>query len=406
MAKFTYVAKDGEAHTVKGDMQAHDKKQALDTLRAKGFLVLKLEKSKAAGGLFSSFKLTRGVKVSLDELVVITRQMATMIESGITVVSMLDILAEQTDKADLRKTLRDIRDSVKTGASLSDALSRHMSLFSSLFVNMVRAGESSGTLDSVLERVATYMEKTNALQRKIKAALVYPIVVTAMAILITLVLILRVIPVIKDIYDGFGAKLPGPTQFLIDLSDWMRDYFWLLSCVVIIMFFVLRWYVTTDKGKFAVDNVKLKLPIFGPLIKKVAISRFTRTLSTLVKSGVPILTALEIVAKTSGNVVVEDSVNSVRESVQRGESIADPMEKSGIFPPLVSRMVAVGEKSGELEKMLTKISDFFDEQVDAAVSGLTSLIEPLIIAFLGLVIGGVVLCMFLPIFKISSIVNF
>jgi type IV pilus assembly protein PilC len=271
---------------------------------------------------------------------------------------------------------------------------------------MIRAGESSGMLDDVLERVATYLEKTSALQKKIKSAMIYPSVVTSMAIAITLVMILKVIPVFEDMFAGFGAALPAPTQFLINVSHFMQEFFWVFAILVTGLFFALKYYAGTDNGRKTIDGLQLNLPVFGPLLRKVAISKFTRTLSTLVKSGVPILTALEIVSRTSGNVVVEGAVKKVRESVQEGESIADPLEKSGIFPPLVTRMVDVGEKSGELENMLSKIADFYDEQVDTAVDGLTSLIEPLIIAFLGIVIGGIVLCMFLPVFKMSTLIQF
>ncbi len=406
MAKFNYTVKDREGRTIKGSLVAPDKKQAVDALRNSNYFVLKLEQVAERGALLSSFKLPGGGKINLDELVVFSRQMATMIGSGITVVNSLDILAEQTTNEKFKATLNEIRNAVNTGASLSDAMMKHSAVFSPLFVNMVKAGESSGTLDVILDRVASYMEKTNALQKKIKSALVYPAIVSLMAIGISLVMILKVIPVFKDMYKGFGAALPAPTQFLIDVSDFIRGNFLIFTGIVVVVAFIFRWYLNSEKGKLKVDGIKLKLPIFGPLLKKVAISKFTRTLSTLVKSGVPILAALEIVAKTSGNLVVESSVDRVKDRVREGENIAAPLEKSGIFPPMVTRMVAVGEKSGQLEKMLTKISDFFDEQVDSTVNALTSLIEPLIIAFLGLIIGGIVLCMFLPIFKISSIVQF
>jgi type IV pilus assembly protein PilC len=341
----------------------------------------------------------------MDELVVFFRQLATMIEAGIPVVSSFDILVDQTDNPTFKKILGDVRDSVNTGASLSDAMMKHSAVFSSLFVNMVKAGESSGTLDSILDRVAAYIEKTNALQKKINAALVYPAVVSGMAVIITLVLIIKVIPVFKDIFSGFGAKLPTPTQVLINISDFMRAYFWLAGIILGVIIYLVKLYAGTPKGNLVLDSTKLKAPLFGTLLRKVAISKFTRTLSTLVKSGVPILAALEIVAKTAGNMAVEIAINKVRDSVRDGESIAAPLERSGIFPSMVTRMISVGEKSGQLEKMLSKISDFYDSQVDTAVDGLTSMIEPIIIAFLGIVIGTIVMCMFLPIFQISTIVN-
>lgn len=405
MDKFTYTAKDKQGHTIKGDIEAADRDQASEALRAKGFLILKLEKAKA-GIRLDIFKGVKARKITMDDLVIFARQMATMTGAGITIVNSLDILADQTDNQNFKKTLGEIREAVNTGSSLSDAMARHTRVFSALFVNMVKSGESSGTLDVVLDRVASYLEKANSLRKKVQSAMVYPAVVTLMAVGITLVMILKVIPVFKDIYKGFGAKLPAPTEFLIAVSDAVRGYSLVVLAAVVVLVLAARWYIRSEKGRFFVDGMSLKLPVVGPLMRKVSISKFTRTLSTLVKSGVPILSALEIVAKTAENVVVEKAINRVRESVREGENIATPLEKSGIFPPMVTRMVSVGEKSGELEKMLVKISDFYDDQVDATVNALTSLIEPLIIAFLGIVIGGIVICMFLPIFKISSIVNF
>ena len=403
MPKFTYTAKDMNGRTLRGGVEAGDKKQALDVLRKKALLVLKLEAVGKGGGVFSLFTRT---KVSTDELVVFFRQLATMIEAGIPVLTSFDILIEQTPNPSLRQVLSDVRDSVNTGVSLSEAMMKHANIFSALFVNMVRAGESSGTLDVILDRIAVYTEKASALEKKIRSALIYPAVVSSMALLVTLVLIVKVIPVFKEIFIGFGAELPRPTQFIISVSDFIRAYALLMPIIIAVLIASFRWYLTTTKGRIMMDNLKLKMPVYGPLLRKVAISKFTRTLSTLVKSGVPILGALEIVAKTAGNVIVERSIERVRESVRDGESIAAPLERSGIFPLMVTRMVSVGEKSGQLEKMLSKISDFYDTQVDTSVDGLTSMIEPLIIAFLGIVIGGIVLCMFLPIFKISTIINF
>jgi len=270
---------------------------------------------------------------------------------------------------------------------------------------MFRAGESGGTLDVILDSLAVYLEKVSTLIKKVRSALIYPAVVTVMAILITLILLIRVIPVFKEIFDGFGAKLPTPTLLLINLSDFLRHNFFYGVLILIVLGFGFSRYIKTERGRFRFDRFKLRLPIFGILFRKVAISKFSRTLSTLVKSGVPILSSLEIVAKTSGNRVVELAVDEVRDSIREGESIAVPLSKCGVFPPMVVRMISVGEKTGELEKMLSKIADFYDEQVDIAVSGLTSLIEPLIIAFLGVVIGSIVIAMFMPIFKMGEIVT-
>ncbi len=405
MAKFEYTAKDKDGRTLKGELEAQEKKLALDVLRAKGLLILKLEAKKPGLSIFSSGVAPTRAKVKMDELVIFARQMATLTEAGITIVNSLDTMAEQTDNIGFKAALSDIRDSVNTGSSLSEAMSKYTRVFSEYFVNMVKAGESSGMLDSTLDRVALYLEKTSALQKKMQSAMIYPMVVTSMAIGITVLMIIKVIPVFKDMYASFGGTLPGPTQFLINLSDGLKKYFFLIIGACVGLSVLLKTYARTEVGKFNLDRLKLKLPIFGVLFKKVAVSKFTRTLSTLVKSGVPILYALEIVGKTAGNVVVEKAVSDVRKSVREGESIATPMKKSGIFPPIVTRMISVGEKSGQLETMLLKIADFYDEQVDIAVDGLTSMLEPLIIAFLGIVIGGIVICMFLPIFKLSTLIS-
>jgi len=407
MAKFRYLAKeDTGGRTLKGEIESPDKKYAIDVLRGKNLHILKLEEIAEKTSFFSSARLFSGRKIKKEELVIFARQMATMTSAGITAVSSLETLAEQADSIPFRKILNSVRDAVNGGASLSEAMSSYTDAFSDYFVNMIKAGESGGALEEVLERVASYLEKTNTLEKKIKSAMIYPAVVTSMAVAITLVMILKVIPVFKDMFSGFGAALPLPTQILINVSNIMLKYFWVFIIFLIAGGAALKTYALTPRGKFALDSMKLKLPVFGMLFKKVAVSKFTRTLATLVKSGVPILYALEIVAQTSGNLVVEKAIKKVKESVREGESIAEPLKKCGIFPPVVIRMVSVGEKSGKLELMLTKIADFSDEQVDIVVDGLTSLIEPLIIAFLGIVIGGIVICMFLPIFKISTIIQF
>ncbi len=402
MAFFKFIAKDAQGKSVKGDLEASSKQQALEVLRNRKLMVLKLNEAKQKSDVLA---MLQKKKVSMDDLVVFFRQLATMIDAGLPIVMSLDILMEQSENPQLRETLKDVRDSVNTGSNLSDAMMKHPKEFSNLFINMVRAGESSGTLDVILDRIATYIEKTTTLQKKIKSAMIYPAVVSGMALVITMVLILKVIPVFTSIYVDFGAKLPGPTQFLVSLSDFLRHYFWLIVVVTVGAIMSGRWYANTPGGRVLLDGYKLKLPVFGSLLTKVAISKFSRTLSTLVKSGVPILSALEIVAKTSGNLVIENAVNDVRDHVRDGETIASQLEMCGIFPSMVTRMVSVGEKSGQLEKMLSKISDFYDSQVDVAVDGLTSMIEPFIIAFLGVVVGGIVLCMFLPIFKISEVVS-
>ncbi|MFH1837003.1 MAG: type II secretion system F family protein [Candidatus Omnitrophota bacterium] len=402
MANFAYVVKNKEGNTVKGEVQALDKNHALEMLRGKDFLILKLEKKAEKGAFFSSMRTKTSGRIPLEELVIFSRQMATMIGAGITIVESLDTLIFQVENLKLKIVLKDVYSAVNTGSSFSEAMAKHSTIFTPYFVNMLKAGESSGMLEEVLDRVAMHFEKTNSLQKKMNSAMVYPAVVTVMALAITLVMIIKVIPVFEDMFSGLGAELPLPTQFLIKLSHWMQGNFLIMVIGVVGAVVGLRMYGNSEKGRYSIDRIKLRMPVFGALFSKVAISKFTRTLGTLIKSGVPILSALDIVAKTSGNNVIEKTVYKIKENIREGESIASPMEKSGVFSPLVTRMIAVGEKSGELETMLDKIADFYDEQVDATVDGLTSLIEPLVIAFLGIVIGGIVVCMFLPIFKMSS----
>jgi len=403
MPNFSYVAKDNAGKNIKGTLESANRKNVIDYLRKKELVIINIEEEKVKQKLFSP--MFGGKKVKLEDIVVFSRQLATMVDSGIPLVNAFDILGEQMEKPALQKILLKVRDDIQTGSSLSGSLARYPTVFSSLFVNMVKAGESSGMLDEILDRVATYLEKTDALKRKVRSALVYPAVITLMAVIITSVLLLKVVPVFEEIFSGFGAQLPLPTLILINVSNVLRTYFFLCLGVLILGGFLVARYLKTDKGKTAFDGLILRLPIIGQLMRKVAVSKFTRTFSTLTKSGVPILNSLEIVGKTAGNKVVEKAVEKVYTNIKEGEKISDPLAQSKVFPPMVVRMIAVGEETGELEKMLSKISDFYDEQVDAAISGLTSLIEPLIIAFLGILIGTIVMCMFLPIFRITTIIQ-
>ena len=403
MALFKYVAKDREGKTMTGVLEAADRNISLNKLREKDLIIVSMTETKES--VKRKKALFGGRSVKLDDIVVFSRQLATMVDAGIPLVNALDILGEQLENKTFSTVILSVRDAIETGSSLSDALSKHPKIFSTLFVNMVKAGESSGMLDEILDRLASYLEKTNNLQKKVRAALIYPSVITVMAIIITAILLIKVIPVFKEIFAGFGAALPMPTQILINISDFLRNYFFFIAGAIAAMIFLFFRYINTEKGRLRFDSFTLKVPIFGELLTKVAVSKFTRTLSTLVKSGVPILNSLEIVGKTSGNKLIERAVTQVHSSIKEGENIAEPLAKSGVFPPMVVRMVGVGEQTGELEKMLSKIADFYDAQVDAAVSGLTSLIEPLIIAFLGVIIGTIVICMFLPIFKISTIIT-
>lgn len=401
MPIFKYIAKDPAGKTITDSLEYSDKAVLVETLRNKGLIIVSITEVTKKGRLsgFSSFS-----RIRLEDIVIFSRQLATMVDSGIPLVQSMDILAEQNENISFKQIVEKVRDDIETGKSLSDAFAMHPAIFSQFYVNMVKAGESSGALDDILDRIAAYLEKTNSLQRKVKSSLVYPIVVVIMAFLITLLLLVKVIPTFKGIFAMLGGTLPMPTRVLIMVSDIVRAFFIYVFIGIGLAGFAVKRYVMTQKGRYNRDKLLLKMPVFGQLFRKVAIAKFARTLSTLVKSGVPILVSLSIVSKTSGNTVIEKAVENVRIGIKEGENIAEPLAKSGVFPPMVVRMISVGEKTGELEKMLTKIADFYEDQVEASVSALTSLIEPLIIAFLGIVIGGIVIAMFLPVFKLTEII--
>ena len=403
MPTFRYAAKERSGKPVNGVTEAQDQKTLVEALRKQDLIILSIrEESKKSRVSFGS---RWGGKIKLGEIVLFSRQMATMVDAGIPLVQALEIIGEQIESRSFRSIVMDVKKDVAAGLSFHEALAKHPRAFSTLFVNMVRAGETSGALDAIMERLALYIEKTDSLIRKVRSAMIYPAVVVVMALLITLVLMVKVVPVFKKIFEDFGSELPLPTQILVSVSDILVHNFLLWFVGGAVGLGVLLKLLRTDKGRVLYDRFLLNMPIFGVIMRKVAVSKFSRTLSTLVKSGVPILTALEIVAKTADNKVIESAVNKVRVSIREGENITAPMMRSRVFPRLVVRMISVGEQTGELEKMLTKIADFYDDQVDAAVAGITSLIEPLIIGFLGVVVGGIVICMFMPIFKISAIIK-
>lgn len=412
MPSFEYLVKDKTGKDLKGVQEADDSDALVKQLKTQGYLVIRVTEIKKTSSFLSVqagpvVKTQRGKsgKVKLDDLVVFARQMATLVAAGIPLIQSLDILASQVDKEQFRLVLRKMHTDVQSGKSLSEAMTSHQKIFSSLFIHMVRAGESSGRLEEILDRVAHYLEKSSALQKKVKSALMYPSVVSLMAFLITFFMLSFVIPKFATIFEGLNAKLPAPTQILINVSNYLAvNWWWVLGVIGGMVFFFMQ-VIRMPAGRFAWDSFTLKMPIFGPIIMKVAVSKFSRTLSTLVRSGVAILAALDIVSKTSGNARIEKVIVDLMGSVKRGETIAGPLDKSGIFPTMVVRMIAIGEETGELEAMLNKIADFYDAQVDAAVSGLTSLIEPLIIAFLGIVIGGIVIALFLPILTLTQAIK-
>lgn len=401
MQTFKYIVKNRDGKNIEGTAEAKDRDDLIIKLRAENYIIISIEpilKKQVTSTLFAK-------RIKLDDLVIFSRQLATMVEAGMPLVSVLDILVEQVENLSFKTVIKRLKDDIEGGLSLSQAMTRHPHIFSHLFINMVKAGEISGTLDIILNRVAIYFEKMASLQRKLKTAMIYPATIVVIAISVTIFLLIRVVPTFKGIFDMLGAELPLPTRLLIFVSDFVKHYFFYgVGCIFVFLIIVNR-IIKTSKGRFLFDKFILKLPIFGKIIKKVSIAEFARTLAILTRSGVPILVCLDIVGKTIGNKVVEKIVEDARGSIRDGKSIAEPLAKNSIFPPMVVRMISVGEKTGELEKMLSKIADFYDEQVDAAVSGLTSLIEPLIIVFLGVIIGSIVLAIFLPIFKMTQVIG-
>ena len=412
MPSFEYWVKDKTGKDLKGFQDAQDVQELVRQLKAQGYLIVRVEQAKKGSAILSVQKgstpkarLGKSGKVKLDDLVIFSRQMATLVAAGIPLIQALDILAGQMDKEKFRLVLRKMHSDLQTGKSLSESMQVHPKIFSALFIHMVRAGEMSGKLQEILDRVAHYFEKSSALQKKVRAAVMYPTAVSIMAFGITFFMLAFVIPQFATIFEGLNAKLPVPTQVLIGISNYLAANWWWILSLLGASIFLFKKFIVSPMGRLPWDTFTLRMPIFGPIILKVAVSKFARTLSTLLRSGVAILAALEIVSKTSGNARIEKVITDLMGSVKRGESIASPLEKSDIFPSMVVRMIAIGEETGELEEMLTKIADFYDTQVDTAVSGLTSLIEPLIIAFLGIVIGGIVIALFLPILTLTQAIK-
>jgi len=387
----------------RGEIEAASEAAVRAQLRRQQILAIKI-KAKPRD-LLKSLALIRKRRVKEKEIVIFTRQFATMIDAGLPLVQCLEILSSQQDNPTFKEILLKVKTDVESGSTFADALRKHPRVFNDLFCNLVAAGEAGGILDTILNRLANYIEKTMSLKKKVKGAMVYPIAVMVVAVVVVAILLLFVIPVFQKMFADFGGSLPAFTQFVINLSEIMRRYGILVVGLLIVMGFAFRRYYRSEGGRAAVDDLLLKLPIFGSLIKKVAIARFTRTLGTLLTSGVPILDGLDIVARTSGNKTVEKAILRTKLSIGEGKTIAEPLEVSGIFPPMVVQMISVGESTGALDAMLSKIADFFEEEVDAAVASLTSLLEPVLMVFLGGAIGGLVVAMYLPIFRMASILG-
>jgi len=400
MPSYTYLAREaGTGREIRNNIDATSEQAAIAALLNRNLLVVSIQEKLGKKGK------TSGGKVALADLVVFTRQLATMIDAGLAMVQCLQALAEQTTNKVMRDVIRDICTRVEGGDSFSQALTKHPKVFNKLFVSMVDAGEKGGLLAEVLARLATYLENTARLRKKVKSAIMYPTAVTIIAIGVTTFLLVKVVPVFGEIYSGFGAKLPGPTQFLISLSNVLKDYILYILPAVGLAVYGWFFYIKTKPGREFWDRTRIKLPIFGSIAHKICLARFTRTLASLIRSGVPILEVLNIVANTCGNVIMEKAIRASSSDIERGEGISVAIGKHPIFPSMIVRMMTAGEQTGKIDAMLERVADFLDEEIETTLSGLTSLIEPLLIVFLGVVVGGIVICMFLPIFKMSDIIN-
>ncbi len=406
MAIFHWQGVSARGEVLAGEMEAPTRDAVLIRLRSQRIQPIPAKIKEKGKGLSRELTIPGfGESIKTRDVVVFTRQLATMIDAGLPIVQCLDVLATQSPNKKLRAVIRQVKDEVEAGSTFTDALRKHPKLFDDLFVNMVAAGEVAGILDSILHRLAGYMEKAMKLKSKIKGAMIYPATIVTVAVGVTAVLLIFVIPVFAELFESFGQALPAPTQFTINLSNFTVAYFKYMAGVAIAIGVVCRQLYRTEGGRLSFDHLFLQLPVFGDLVRKSAVARFTRTLSTLVSSGVPILDALAITARTAGNKVVERAVLATRVSISEGRTISEPLAQSKVFPPMVCQMISVGEATGALDSMLQKIADFYEDEVDNAVANLTALMEPLVILFLGVVIGGLVISMYLPIFKLGSVVG-
>ncbi|MBU1317630.1 MAG: type II secretion system F family protein [candidate division Zixibacteria bacterium] len=399
MPVFEYKGKSVTGVAVQGQLKAKNKADLQRMLRSNRILVTSV--SRKASEL--NIKIGTGIKkIHISRF---TRQFSTMIGAGLPMVQCLDILSQQMEAAELRKIVGQIKESVQSGTTLSEALRKHKKVFDDLYVNMVEAGEVGGALDTILVRLANYREKADQLARKVKGAMVYPIVVSIVAIGVTVAMLKFIVPVFAKMFSDLGAELPAPTQIVLNVSNILNEYFWAFILAIVAMVVAYRLIGRTSNGRLQIDKLKLRIPAIGTLIRKSSVARFSRTLGTLISSGVSILDALDTTARTAGNRVVHDAIKKATVAIAEGDTITGPLKESGVFPPMVVQMISVGEKTGGLDDMLNKIADFYDEEVDAAVAALTSLIEPVVIVVMGAVIGGILIAMYLPMFDIIGKIN-
>jgi type IV pilus assembly protein PilC len=402
MPVFLWEGQTRKGEKKKGEIEAANEAALRGILRRQGLTSITVKQKPKDLSEYLPFLKQ---KVKEKEVVIFARIFATMINAGLPLIQCLELLAQQEQNKTFAQIITAVKEDIEGGSTLSDALRKYPNIFDNLFVNLVAAGESGGILDVVLQRLSSYMEKAMKLKSKVKGAMTYPASVLVISIAVVALLLVKVIPVFQKMFEGFGGELPAPTQFLITLSGYAQKYFLVALIAMAIAIYAFRRYYKTEKGTLLIDDLILRAPVFGPLLKKVAVARFTRTMSTMMTSGVPILEGLAIVSKTAGNKVVENALIRVRKSISEGKTIAEPLLETGIFPPMVVQMIAVGEATGALDAMLSKIADFYDDEVDTAVDAMTALLEPFMMVFLGGVVGGMIIAMYLPIFKMASVVG-
>ena len=399
MPVYQWVGKNKDNEVKKGELEAASEEAVKTQLSRQKITPTKIKPKPK--DLFENVTFLQP-KVKMHDIILFARQFSTMIDAGLPIIQCLDILYSQQANATFKKMLKEIKESVESGATLAEALKKFPKQFDDLFVNMIAAGEAGGILDAILRRLAAYMEKAARLKSQVKGAMTYPIVTLLIAIGVLAVILVFVIPVFQEMFADFGGELPVPTQFVVALSETVKSKILYIIVGIVLFIFAFKRFYKTDRGHDLADDLLLKTPVFGELLRKVAVSKFTRTMGTMLASGVAILEALDIVAKTAGNRSVEKAIYSVRTGISEGRTMADPLQESGVFPPMVCQMIGVGESTGALDAMLEKIADFYDEEVDQAVDNLTALIEPFMLVFLGVTIGGLVIAMYLPIFKMAG----
>ena len=399
MPDYIWTGVNRKGKKKKGEMEAESENFVRLTLRRQGIEPTKIKPKPK--DLFANVKFLQP-KVTEKDIVVMTRQFATMIDAGLPLVQCLEILSSQQDNRTFKRILKNIKEDVEEGSTFADALKQHPDVFDDLFVNLVAAGEIGGILDIILNRLAAYIEKASKLKKKVKGAMTYPIVVMVIAVMVVAVILVFVIPVFQAMFADFGKALPLPTQIVVAMSEFLQNYILYIIVGFVLLIFAFRRFYKTGKGRALVDKLVLKLPVFGMLIRKVAVAKFTRTLGTMISSGVPILDSLDIVAATAGNMTIEEAIRETRRSISEGRTIAEPLADSEVFPSMVVQMISVGEATGALDTMLSKIADFYDDEVDAAVDALTAMLEPFMMVFLGGTIGGLVISMYLPIFQMAG----